>query len=104
MFPRSSPPIASWVGKHSVDDTVGCVTRALDYNFRSTRQLIPSITHHVQTVEPGRVYEVTPQLMPGMEFYFVRVRSEGPEQTTIELYIPPMQYNAQLRDLLAKCA
>jgi hypothetical protein len=95
-----SPPIVSWVGKHSVDETVDCVTRALDYNFRSARPLLPSVTHHVDTVEPGRVYDIFPQV----GVHHVRVRSEGPEKTIIELFIPATMYNAPLRDLLAKCA
>jgi hypothetical protein len=99
-FPsNSAPPIASWSGKHSIDDAVDCVKRALDYNFRSARSPIPDITHHVDTVEQGRAYDVSPPVGP----YHVRVKSNGPETTTIELFMPGTMYSIPLRDSLAKC-
>ena len=55
LSPSGSSPIASWSGKHSIEDAVDCVKRALDDNYRSPRPLIPSVTHHVDTVEQGRV-------------------------------------------------
>ena len=96
---NASSPIASWSGKHSIDDAVDCVKRTLDYDFRSARPLIPDTPHHVDTIEPGRVYDISPQIGP----YHVRVKSNGSETITIELFMPQMIYNAQLRDSLAKC-
>jgi hypothetical protein len=96
---NGSSPIASWSGKRSIDGAVDCVQHALDYNFRSGRPLIPDIAHHVDVVEQGRVYDISPAVGP----YHVRVRSNGPETTTVELFMPEMIYNAQLRDSLAKC-
>jgi hypothetical protein len=96
---NGSTPIASWSGKRSIGDAVDCVKRALDYDFRSGRPLLPDITHHVDTVEQGRVYDISPAVGP----YHVRVRSNGPETTTVELFMPEMIYNAQVRDSLAKC-
>jgi hypothetical protein len=100
LFPsNSAPPIASWSGKRSINDVVDCVKRALDYNFRSARSPIPDITHHVDTIEQGRVNDVSPPVGP----YHVRVKSNGPETTTIELFMPGTMYNVPLRDSLAKC-
>jgi hypothetical protein len=99
LSPSGSSPIASWSGKHSIEDAVDCVKRALDDNYRSPRPLIPSVTHHVDTVEQGRVYDVSPQLGP----YHVRVKSNGPGSTAVELFMPVTMYNAPLRDALAKC-
>jgi hypothetical protein len=97
-------PIATWPGKNSVDAAVSCVTKALDYNFGS-RPPLPGISHRAKVVEEGRVYEIVPETAFGMEpIYFVRVRSEGPQKTTIELYILPIKYETPLRDALAKCA
>ena len=102
---RNSTPIATWEGKHPVDQTVDCVTRALDYNFRSVRPLLPSVTHKAKEIEAGRVYEVAPDLPLGTPgTYSVRVQSEGPSQSKIELFIPITQYDVPLRDQLAKCA
>jgi hypothetical protein len=99
-FPsNSAPPIASWSGKRSIDDVVDCVKRALDYNFRSVRSPIPDITHHVDTIEQGRIYDVSPPVGP----YHVRVRSNGTETTAIELFMPGTMYSVPLRDSLAKC-
>jgi hypothetical protein len=99
-FPsNSAPPIASWSGKHPIDDVVDCVKRTLDYNFRSVRSSIPDITHHVDTVEQGRVYDVSPPVGP----YHVWVKSNGSETTTIELFMPGTMYSVPLRDSLAKC-
>jgi hypothetical protein len=96
---NASTPIASWSGKRAIDDAVDCVKRALDYDFRSGRSFLPDISHHVDTVEQGRVYDVSPAVGP----YHARVKSDGPEATTIELFMPSMIYNAQVRDSLAKC-
>jgi hypothetical protein len=96
---NGSTPIASWSGKRPIDDAVDCVKRALDYDFRSGRALLPDITHHVDTVEQGRVYDISPAVGP----YHARVRSDGPDVTTVELFMPSMIYNAQVRDSLAKC-
>ena len=96
---NASIPIASWSGKRPIDDAVDCVKRALDEDFRSRRPLIPDISHHVDTTEQGHVYEVSPAVGP----YHVRVKSNGPETTTIELFMPEMIYNTQVRDSLAKC-
>jgi hypothetical protein len=96
---NASTPIASWSGKRPIDDAVDCVKRALDEDFRSRRPLIPDVSHHVDTTEQGRVYEVSPAVGP----YHVRVKSNGPETTTIELFMPEMIYNTQVRDSLAKC-
>jgi len=97
--PSGSSPIASWSGKHSIDEAVDCVRRALDYNYRSARPLIPDITHHVDMIEEGRVYDISPQFGP----YRVRVKSNGPQSTAVELFMPGTMYNEPLRDLLAKC-
>jgi hypothetical protein len=75
LSPSGSAPIASWSGKHSIDDAVDCVKRALDYNFRSVRPLI----------------------------YHVRVKSNGSETTTVELFMPGTMYSEPVRDSLAKC-
>jgi hypothetical protein len=83
----------------TIDDVVDCVKRALDYNFRSVRSPIPDITHHVDTIEQGRVYDVSPPVGP----YHVRVKSNGQETTTIELFMPGSMYSVPLRDSLAKC-
>ena len=99
LSPSDSSPIASWSGKHSIEDAVDCVKRALDDYYRSPRPLIPSVTHHVDTVEQGRVYNISPQLGP----YHVRVKSNGPGSTAVELFMPVTMYNAPLRDALAKC-
>ena len=105
LAPHMSRPIATWQGKNSVDAAVSCVTKALDYNFGSPRPLLPGITHRAKIVEDGRVYEIVPETAFGIEpIYFVRVRSEGPQRTNIELYILPIKYEAPLRDALAKCA
>jgi hypothetical protein len=80
------------------------VQSALDDNARLTGPLTKNIKHRVETVEPERVYQVIPDVWLGSDLYFARVRSEGPGRTTIELFIPTMQYNAPLRDALAKCA
>ena len=100
LFPsNTAAPIASWSGKRSVADAVDCVKRALDYNYRSARPPIPDVTHHVDTVEEGRVYDVSPPFGP----YHVRVKSSGAGSTAIELFMPGTMYNEPLRDLLAKC-
>ena len=96
---NASNPIASWSGKRPIDDAVDCVKRALDYDFRSGRPLIPDISHHVDTIEQGRVYDISPAVGP----YHARVKSTGPETTTVELFMPGMIYNTQVRDSLAKC-
>lgn len=72
---------------------------ALDYNYRSVRPLIPDITHQVDTIEEGRVYDVSSQFSP----YRVRVKSNGPQSTAVELFMPVTMYNEPLRDALAKC-
>jgi hypothetical protein len=105
LSPHGSTPIATWEGKHPVGETVDCVTRALDYNYRSVRPLLPSVTHKAKEIEAGRVFEVGPDLPLGTPgTYFVRVQSEDPGKSKIELFIPVTQYDAPLRDLLAKCA
>ena len=96
---NASTPIASWSGKRPIDDAVDCVKRALDYDFRSGRPLLPDISHHVDMVEQGRVYDISPMVGP----YHARVRSDGLDATTVELFMPSMIYNAQVRDSLAKC-
>ena len=103
--PRTSIPTATWQGKNSIDAAVSCVTKALDYNFASPKPPIPGITHRAKVVEEGRAYAIAPETTFGIEpLYFVRVRSEGPQTTIIELYIPPIKYETPLRDALAKCA
>ena len=97
--PSASSPISSWSGKRSIDDAVDCVKRALDYNFRSVEPFVPNIAHHVDTIEQGRVYNVSPFVGP----YHVRVESKGEETTTIELFMPQAIYSTPLRDSLAKC-
>jgi hypothetical protein len=97
-------PTDSWTGNRPIDDTVACVQRALDENAVLTGPLTKDIKHRIETVEPGRVYEVIPDVWFGNDLYFARVRSESPGRTKIELYIPTMQYNRPLHDLLAKCA
>jgi hypothetical protein len=99
LSPSGSSPIASWSGKHSINDAVDCVKRALDYNYRSVRPLIPDVTHHVDTIEEGRVYDVSPSFGP----YHVRVKSAGPGTTAVELFMPGTMYNEPLRNDLAKC-
>jgi hypothetical protein len=69
------------------------------HDFRSGRPILPDVTHHVDAVEQGRVYDISPAVGP----YHVRVKSNGPDSTTIELFMPSMIYNAQVRDSLAKC-
>jgi hypothetical protein len=100
---RNARPTATWTGKRPVEDVVACVQRALDENAVLTGPLTKNIKHRIETVEPGRVYQVIPDIWGGIDIYFARVRSEAPGQTTIELFIPTGQYNAPLRDLLAKC-
>jgi hypothetical protein len=98
-------PIATWEGKNSIDAAAKCVMKALDYSFSSPRPPLPGNTHRVKVIEEERVYEIAPVTIPGIEpLYFVRVRSEGPQRTIIELFIPPIKYEAPLRDALAKCA
>jgi hypothetical protein len=81
------------------------VTKALDYNFGSPRPPLPGITHRAKVIEEERVYEIAPVTIPGIEpLYFVRVRSEGPQKTIIELFILSIKYDAPPRDALAKCA
>jgi hypothetical protein len=75
------------------------VKRALDYNYRSVRPLIPDVTHHVDTIEEGRVYDVSPSFGP----YHVRVKSAAPGTTAVELFMPVTMYNEPLRNDLAKC-
>ena len=105
LAPHMSTPIATWEGKNSIDAAAECVTKALDYNFGSPRPPLPGITHRAKLVEEGRVYDIVPETPFGIEpIYFVRVRSEGPQKTKIELYILPIKYEAPLRDALAKCA
>jgi hypothetical protein len=78
------------------------MTATIDIENRDSR------VGRVKTCGPGfrdgclpfqRVYDISPRLGA----YHVRVRSEGPEKTIIELFIPATLYNAPLRDLLAKC-
>jgi hypothetical protein len=103
--PHLSTPIATWQGKNSVDAAVSCVTKALDYNFGSQRPPFPGITHRAKVVEEGHVYEIAPEMAFGIEpLYFVRVRSDSPQKTIIELFISPMKYEEPLRDALGKCA
>ena len=103
--PTLSRPIATWEGKNSIDAAAKCVTKALDYNFSSPRPPLPGITHRAKVIEEGRVYEIIPETVLGIEpLYFVRLRSEGPQKTIIELFILPIKYEAPLRDALAKCA
>ena len=97
-------PTATWTGKRPIGDTVACVQSALDENARRTGPLTQNVKHRIETVEPDRVYQIVPDVWGGKELYSARVRSEGPDRTTIELFIPPMQYNAPLRDAVAKCA
>lgn len=99
LSPSQSTPIASWSGKRSIYETVDCVKRALDENYRSGRRFIPDVTHHVDTIEEERVYDVSPQIGG----YHVRIRSVAPGNTTVELFMLVTMYNAPLRDLLAKC-
>jgi hypothetical protein len=105
LAPHMSRPIATWEGKNSIDAAAQCVTKALDYNFSSPRPPLPAITHRAKVIEEGRVYEIIPETVLGIEpLYFVRLRSEGPQKTIIELFILPIKYEAPLRDALAKCA
>jgi hypothetical protein len=101
---RDTRPTATWTGKRPIGDTVACVQSALDENARRTGPLTQNIKHRIETVEPERVYQIIPDVWGGSELYFARVRSEAPERTTIELFVPAIQYNAPLRDALAKCA
>src|SRR5262249_8489801 len=74
-------------------------------HFGSPRPPLPAITHRAKGIEEGRVCEIAPETAFGIEpLYFVRVRTEGPQKTIIELFIPPIKYEAPLRDALAKCA
>ena len=100
----STTPTATWTGKRPIGDTVACVQSALDENARLTGPLTQNAKHRIETVEPERVYQIIPDMLGGKELYFAHVRSEGPGRTTIELFIPAMQYNAPLRDAVAKCA
>ena len=105
LAPHMSRPIATWEGQNSIDAAAQCVTKALDYNFSSPRPPLPGITHRAKVIEEGRVYEIIPETVLGIEpLYFVRLRSEGPQKTIIELFILPIKYEAPLRDALAKCA
>jgi hypothetical protein len=101
---RNTRPTATWTGTRPIGDTVACVQSALDSNARLTGPLTRNLKHRIETVEPERVYQVIPDVWDGIDLYFARVRSEGPGRTTIELFIPTMEYNAPLRDALAKCA
>ena len=100
----STTPTAAWTGKRPIGDTVACVQSALDQSARLTGPLTQNVKHRIETVEPERVYQIIPDMLGGKELYFARVRSEGPGRTTIELFIPALQFNAPLRDALAKCA
>jgi hypothetical protein len=95
-FPsNSAPPIASWSGKHSIDDAVDCVKRALDgpqnHRFRTSRITLIRSNRGASTtlLRPlGRTtYESNPTA----------------ETTTIELSMPGTMYIVSLRDSLAKC-
>lgn len=101
---RNTMPTDSWTGNRPIEETVACVQRALDENAKLTGPLTKNFVHRVQTVESGRVYEIIPDVWFGSDLYFARVRSESPGRTKIELYVPTMQYNKPLHDLLAKCA
>jgi hypothetical protein len=101
---RNTRPTATWTGKRPIGEVVACVQSALDQNARLMGPLTQNVKHRIETVEPERVYQIIPDILGGIDLYFARVRSEGPDRITIELFIPTLQYNAPLRDALAKCA
>ncbi len=105
ITPRGSPPAASWTARRALDDAATCVVAALNEEMRSQSALSPSITHQVQTIEPGRVYEVVPQqtLTVAAEIYFVRLAAMPPSATRIELF-SVATWTSRLERAVAKCA
>jgi len=83
---RNDPPAATFTASTGLDETATCLVRAL--NEDNPRALLPGphLTHQVQIVEPGRVYEVLPQktIVVGGEVYFIRATALPSGGTQIE--------------------
>jgi hypothetical protein len=92
-----------WTGNRPIEETVACVQRALDENAKLTGPLTKISCIGFKQLNRS-ASKIIPDVWFGSDLYFARVRSESPGRTKIELYIPTMQYNKPLHDLLAKCA
>lgn len=86
---RNLGPIQSWDATASADELATCLVPALliKHSFPGD----PDITHKVDTIVPGKVYEVQPQqtITLGVERYFVRLTVKESGGTLVELYADP---------------
>jgi hypothetical protein len=79
MTVRDDPPDTASVVLASLDDVAACMVRELNTALKSNSVLSHDITHQIQIIEPGRIYEILPQqqLLEGGEIYFVRLTADG---------------------------
>lgn len=102
-MPRQAAPAWTGVSHASLDETSVCIVKSLD-------AVVPTFTgpytHHIQTIEPGRVVEVESQqkglnnIMEGI--YFVRITALSKTSATIELHAAPA-WTPNLIPALAAC-
>lgn len=79
-------PLLSYASSRSPDQMNTCLIAALNSEFKADG-FDPGLTHHVQTTQPGRTYEIHPQqtISLGHEIYFVRVTKQA-NALTVNLY------------------
>lgn len=83
---RNGEPSKTWESNKSVDALATCLVPAL--LIKHTFPGDPDVTHYLQTIIPGRVYEVQPQqiITLGVERYFVRLTVKEGGATHVELF------------------
>ena len=84
---RGDPPKFSWVSDKTLDEAAECLVPAMNAAY-SDIWGSPDITHHVQIISPGKVYEVLSQrslVYGGGDIYYVRLEKTD-AGTKVDLY------------------
>ncbi len=89
ITPRDNEPSVTLHSSASLDDTAACVVRSLNTQMHTNNPLGVSITHKTEIIEPGRVYEVSPQqtITLTAEIYFIRLTAVQPSGTRIDVHV-----------------
>lgn len=97
--PRDSSPKVTVTSTRAPDAVATCLVAELN------RELDGSNTHQIQTIQPGKVFEVTPQRTNAYygDIYLMRVTATNPG-TRIEGFYPMSPGWSMLHGLPGRCA
>lgn len=86
---QREPPIFSFVSPRDFDTTAACLVAGLNDEMRPTINVgNPPITHKIDIITPGRVYEILPQrpLMESGDVYVMRLTRYPDGKIGVDVY------------------